>query len=107
MSDTTTLAKTWPTGDELDRIRTALDDAVNELDEITIAYTRLIDVEVAPGLKDGVLPPTFDDIGVLASIVFHAEFHLDNARGHLDRLRNILREAPFEKVWAVTEAGRA
>ena len=34
MSDTTTLAKTWPTGDELDRIRTALDDAVNELDEI-------------------------------------------------------------------------
>jgi hypothetical protein len=64
----------WPTLEEITSALGALARGVHAIDELTSIYGgALLNVKQAPALKDGISPPSLEELGVLQTLARHVD----------------------------------
>jgi hypothetical protein len=78
----------WPTGDDVTRALHELGRGVEQVDELAMELSRLVDVEIGPSVVEGAPRPSLSTLGSITTFVACVE--LD--RGVLDATLRKLRE---------------
>jgi hypothetical protein len=93
----TTVAATWPNIEEIASALGALSRAVNAIDELTCIYGgALLNVDQAPSLRDGVSPPSLEQLGVLQTLARHVDLEAGVLPGFAGQLKEAADVAALE-----------
>lgn len=86
----------WPGKETVANVWLKTGEALTALEDANIAYRRLLDVGLAPSLKEGAPVPTAADVGILAANVSHARLIISHINSEFQALEELLDTAGLE-----------
>ena len=92
----TAQALAWPEASDFAELSDAGNRYNELLEEVRRAYSRLLDAECAPSLKDGAPAPTLADVGKLSQVCARVGLEIGALQMELDALNRMAAVAPFE-----------